>query len=182
MWQETVSPSVSNRTIVLLYKINMLPLWGGGEGSGNLINAALVWWVLQSINPTYFKAKLKPAGPKKNYFRGGVLPPPPPPPPSESSKEVTSGSPGQVNFLARQVTFTAFLPDVQGNNQVILLISKMGELLDQRTSCNSSPFSSSAPPLILGSWRAGVRRYLKLKVRHWIYKVWLDYLGAYFHQ
>ena len=34
MWQETVSPSVSNRTIVLLYKINMLPLWGGGGGGG----------------------------------------------------------------------------------------------------------------------------------------------------
>ena len=116
MWQETVSPSVSNRTIVLLYKINMLPLWGGGGGGG-----------------------------------GGVFSPPPPQPPSESSKEVTSGSPGQVYFLARQVTFTAFLPDVQGNKQVILLISKMGELLDQRTSCNSSPFSSSAPPLILGS-------------------------------
>ena len=32
MWQETVSPSVSNRTIVLLYKINMLPMWGGGGG------------------------------------------------------------------------------------------------------------------------------------------------------
>ena len=126
MWQETVSPSVSNRTIVLLYKINMLPLWGGGGGGGggNLINAAL-------------------------FFGGGFFPPPQPP--SESSKEVTSGSPGQVYFLARQVTFTAFLPDVQGNKQVILLISKMGELLDQRTSCNSSPFSSSAPPLILGS-------------------------------
>ena len=178
MWQETVSPSVSNRTIVLLYKINMLPMWGGGGGSGNLINAALVWWVLQSINPTYFKAKLKPAGPKKIIFEAEFFPPPP----SESSKEVTSGSPGQVNFLARQVTFKAFLPDVQGNKQVILLISKMGELLAQRTSCNSSPFSSSAPPLILGSWRAGVRRYLKLKVRYWIYKVWLDYLGAYFHQ
>ena len=48
-----------------------------------------------------------------------------PPHPSESSKEVTSGSLGQVNFVARQVTFKAFLPDVQGNRQVILLISKM---------------------------------------------------------
>ena len=55
MYQETVSHSVSNRTIVLLYKMNnMLPMGGGG---GNFMNAALVRLVLQSI--TYLKLQVR---------------------------------------------------------------------------------------------------------------------------